>query len=227
MEKFVSYIRISKESKSGLKEGRHLGLEAQRSIISHYYTNIIQEFSEIRSAKNITDRVELQRAIAYCKEHGATLVVAKVDRLSRCVEDCLSIYKELNKRVRSCDIPGEIDKFTLTMYSAFAERERELISIRTTQAIKAKKERGETWTVKYKPETLDGTYLAKAREQQQLNARMNPNTIRATDVVNDKRNMGWTLERIANHLNLKGYYTPRGKEFTKTQVLRIIERLAA
>ena len=56
-------------------------------------------------------------------------------------EGALSIYNELDKRLVSCDIPN-LDKFTLTIFMAIADREKELIGIRTKAALKAKKDKG-------------------------------------------------------------------------------------
>lgn len=222
MSTYVAYYRISKESKSGQKEKRHLGLEAQKAIVNHYY-DITKSFTEIKSAKNITERKELQKAIEYCKSNGATLVVAKIDRLSRSVDDCLYIYKTLNKRVRSCDIPGEIDKFTLTLYAAFAERERELISIRTSQAVNAKIKRGEKWSTGNK-DYINGVVAAIGRKAASDKAKTDVNNIRAISVIKDKINTGMNYSQIAEHLNANGFKTSRNNEFRAEQVKRLYER---
>ena len=127
MEKYVAYYRLSKMD----DRSAGLGLEAQRQIVEHYFRgHDIKSFTEIKSAKNITERPQLQQAIAFCIAHNCNLVVAKLDRLSRDVDDCRHVLHILGSRLRSCDIPGPLDKFTLTLFAAFAERERELISLR-------------------------------------------------------------------------------------------------
>ena len=82
----------------------------------------------------------MQAAISLCKSRGATLVVAKVDRLSRDTEQALAIYRELDERLESCDIPN-LDNFTLKLFMAIADRERKLISIRTKAALVEKVKR--------------------------------------------------------------------------------------
>src|ERR1019366_4538062 len=80
--KFVSYIRVSTD-----KQGRSgLGLEAQRKAVADYLNGgareLVDEFREVESGKNAA-RPQLQKALAACKKHRATLVIAKLDRLSR------------------------------------------------------------------------------------------------------------------------------------------------
>jgi DNA invertase Pin-like site-specific DNA recombinase len=80
--KFVGYLRVSTE-----KQGQSgFGLEAQRKAIEDYLNGgrweLLAEYVEIESGKR-SDRPELAKAIAHSKATGATLVIAKLDRLSR------------------------------------------------------------------------------------------------------------------------------------------------
>ena len=81
--KFVSYLRVStaRQGKSGL------GLDAQREAVRQFVTSragriIAPEFVEVESGKR-DDRPELVKALKRCRLTSATLVVAKLDRLSR------------------------------------------------------------------------------------------------------------------------------------------------
>ena len=79
---YVAYLRVStqKQGYSGL------GLEAQREIIQKYlYDRIpIAEYIEIESGRK-KERPKLQEALSLCRKDGATLIVAKLDRLARSV----------------------------------------------------------------------------------------------------------------------------------------------
>ncbi len=212
----VAYFRLSKDN------GKGLGLEAQQAIVQHFHKgNIVKAFTELKSAKNITDRPILREAIAYCLQHGYTLVVAKVDRLSRNVDDCRLILSQLDGKLLACDIPGTIDKFTLTLYAAFAERERELISLRTSQALQAKKRKMGKWH-KGSPDIRERQKTAI--EANKSKAANNPNNIRAMSVITDKRLQGLTLAQIAAHLNEMKFTTSTGKLFTPTQVSRLLPK---
>lgn len=222
MEKYVAYIRLSKEG-TEQKEGRFLGLDAQRSIISHYYPTIEKEFMEVKSAKNISERDELKKAVEFCFYNNFYLVVAKIDRLSRRTEDALYVWNKLNKRLRSCDIPGEVDKFSLTMYSAFAERERELISIRTRQSLQAKIENQGQYNFG-NPLIFEMGITAKAIQAKIERANNNEFNIRAGNYICMLRNEGLTLVEICDRLNQEGFRTAKEKQFNPVQVSRLYKR---
>ena len=220
-KKYVLYFRVStkKQGESGL------GLEAQRAYIDYFYKDkrILAEFTDIRSGKTIHKRPELQKAIALCKREGATLVVAKIDRLSRNTENALHIYKELGERLESCDIPN-LDKFTLTLFMAIADRERVLISIRTQQAVEARRVRVGEWRVGGPNAKKAAAGLRGAQLSREL-AEENENSRRASALINMLRSAGKTYEQIAEQLNLAGFRTPRGSNFHKMQVQRLIKRI--
>lgn len=147
LEEFVGYERVStqEQGKSGL------GLESQDQMIRNTAKNgnLIAVFIEIESG-NKTNRIELQKAIALCKQRGATLVVAKLDRLSRNVHFISTLMESKVKFICS-DFPT-MDSFTIHLFSAMAQREREMISERTSKALQVIKARIED----------DGYYITKA-----------------------------------------------------------------
>ena len=219
----VAYYRISKDD--GRSRSRGLGLEAQESIVKHFYRNtIVKEFTEVKSAKNIKERPILQDALAYCLANGCALVVAKVDRLSRNVDDCRLILQELKGNLLACDIPGPIDKFTLTLFAAFAEREREMISLRTSQALQAKLKREGTWQ-KGNDLFKNAEFREKAYAANRLKASTNGNNVRATEIIALKKQEGFNFVEIANYLNHKQFKTSKGKDFGPVQVQRLFDKM--
>jgi DNA invertase Pin-like site-specific DNA recombinase len=137
--RFVSYLRVSttRQGNSGL------GLEAQRSSVNGYLSGIkgqlITEFVEIESGKN-NDRPELHRALAACRIHGATLIVARLDRLARNAHFLLGL-KEGGVEFICVDMPSA-NTLTIGIMAMVAQEEARLISARTKAALKAAKERG-------------------------------------------------------------------------------------
>ncbi len=227
----IIYKRVSTkgQGESGL------GLEAQDSYIKHFITannkyRIIKEFTEIASAKSIDckSRPLLCEAIELCAKNGYTLVVAKVDRLSRKTEDALYIFSKLNGKIISCDIPN-LDKFTLTLYMAIADRERELIGIRTRQALQAKKlKNGSIKSIGNEKgaQNLHNTNAqAKAMITIKAKANNNENNKRAIDVIKILREKELTLSQIASYLNERKFRTSQNKDFQKTTVKRLLEKL--
>lgn len=235
-QQYVVYYRVStkKQGESGL------GLEAQRTYVRHFYSdrNIIEEFTEKVSGKDIANRPRLLEALELCRRRQATLVVAKIDRLSRNTEQALSIYRELDGRLESCDVPN-LDKFTLTLFMAIADRERELIGIRTKAALDEKKKQTGEWRKPSGP-FQTGAASAEGTRVLQSNARVNENNRRAAALIQylrgtlvERRNgqgevvgkepLSWV--EIATKLNEAGFRASRGGAFQATQVQRIHRRL--
>lgn len=221
--KYVAYFRVSTkgQGESGL------GLEAQKAFINHYLSenDTVASFTDVQSGKTL-DRPQLKEAIKLCKKNGYGLAIAKLDRLSRTTEDILKVFNVLDGYLYSCDIPMQkgqkIDKFTLTLFSAIADREREMISIRTKQALQALKDRG----VKLgKPENLTDKSRQKAYQANAEKASKNENNQRATSLIcslRDYENLSYA--KIAKRLNESGFKTSKGKVFSAMQVQRLYKR---
>lgn len=221
---YCLYARVStkKQGDSGL------GLDAQRTIAKHFYPMIVKEFVEVRSGKNIEDRPILNEAIEYCLKHDAVLVVAKVDRLTRNAEDGLSILRRMGGRIRFCDLPGEPDKFMLTLFFAFAERERELISIRTKTALQSAKKNGKKLGVnnesgKRRPWTAE---MSKAgSDSMRQKSRENKNNIRAYSIAMEMHRNGSSYRVIVERLNESNFSTPTGQgKWSVGSVYRLLQR---
>ena len=139
MGKLVSYVRVStqRQGASGL------GLDAQRASVAAYAAanshTIVDEVQEIESGKRC-DRPQLARALALCRLHRATLVVAKLDRLAR---DVAFLANLMNAGVDfvCCDNP-HATRLTLHILAAVAENEANAISQRTKLALAQAKLRG-------------------------------------------------------------------------------------
>lgn len=217
---YVIYYRVStkRQGDSGL------GLQAQRVYIDHFYNGkpIIAEFTDIQSGKDIDNRPELQKALALCKQKSAVLVVAKIDRLSRNTEQALAIYRQLQGRLESCDIPN-LDKFTLTLFMAIADRERELIGIRTKEALREKvKSRGQWRTGSDAFRTGEAARLGHATIKRK--AAGNDNSRPASAMIQQLAEQGCNWSEIARQLNAAGFKTPKGHAYQAVQVQRLYKR---
>src|SRR6476660_4456978 len=138
--KFVSYLRVStkRQGESGL------GLEAQRKAVSDFLNGgnwqLVEELVEVESGKHDHNRPALHRALEACKVYGATLVIAKLDRLSRDAHFLLGLQKAGVKFV-AADMP-EANEMVVGIMALVAQAERRMISERTKAALKAAKARG-------------------------------------------------------------------------------------
>lgn len=137
--KFIAYFRVSTE-----RQGRSgLGLEAQRKSVLDYLDGgrweLVAKFTEVESGKR-NDRRELARALAACRLHRATLLIAKIDRLSRDAAFLLNL-RDAGVDFVAADMP-DANRMTVGIMAIIAEHERDAISTRTRQALAAAKARG-------------------------------------------------------------------------------------
>ena len=120
-----------------------LGLEAQQASVRTFVASqgwiLIGEFSDIASGKD-DRRPGFQAALARCRQLGAILVAARLDRITRRAHT-LSQLLEDGVSIRAADMPGA-DDLMMRIYAAMAQKERELISERTKAALAAAKARG-------------------------------------------------------------------------------------
>lgn len=217
IKKYVSYLRVStnRQGESGL------GLEAQRAAVINFVgslngqAEIVKEFVEVESGKK-ADRPVLAEALRECKANGFTLLVAKLDRLSRNLHFITALQ---NSKVDflAVDTP-HATPFLIHILVAVAEHERNMISNRTKLALEAARARG----VKFGNPRYEKA-IPKANEAwKQLFASRNAKLRRiATEIMEVTRPS--KLGEIANALNLSGIKTNRGCQFTATQVHRLLK----
>jgi len=216
---YVSYLRQSTKKQSL----SNLGIEAQRQIIQKYLGQIqpIAEFVETESGKR-TDRPKLAEALDLCRKTKSTLIVAKLDRLSRNVAFTSKLL-ESDVEIKFCDFP-EANRLVLHIIASIAEYEAGLISTRTKQALKAKKARGVRLG---KPENLVNN-LGKAISNSNLTNRQkaleNDNNRRAIAMLKVMATQDLSLSEMARRLNEEGFVTSRGKKFTAWQVSVLLKR---
>lgn len=221
--KFVSWRRCStqKQGKSGL------GLEAQMSIINYFVGeangNLIADFHEIYTGKNLHGCVELQKAMEYAKKNDATLVIAKSDRF-RNLEQALEVYRLMDGKIYFCDIPMAEDaatyKFMLSLGWSLAEREAAITSLRTKQALQAKRDRGEC--VGNPNATISSDMRRNSIATRRADAQLNENNRKAYKLSTLLLEMGKTYAEISRELNNNGYKTPSGRLWHTIQVQRLI-----
>ena len=91
---------------------------------------LIARFTEVESGRN-PDRPELGKALHLAKVTGATLVIAKLDRLSRNAAFLLTL-RDSGVRFAAVDLP-EANDLTVGIMALVAQQEREAISRRTKE----------------------------------------------------------------------------------------------
>jgi DNA invertase Pin-like site-specific DNA recombinase len=219
--KFVCYYRVStkRQGKSGL------GLEAQQHAVREYLNGgdwqIVGEFKEVETGK-IAERVELDKAFAACRLHGAKLVIAKLDRLSRNAAFLLGL-RDSGVDFVAADMPNA-NRLTVGIMAVIAEDEAERISARTKAALAAAKRRGVVLGG-FRGKVPTGKHRAMSAK-----AKQERSAARAADIaptIAELQAAGATsLRAIASGLNERSIPTARGTgEWSAVQVARVLERL--
>jgi DNA invertase Pin-like site-specific DNA recombinase len=219
--KFVSYIRVStaRQGRSGL------GQEAQRKAVADYLNGgswqLVAEVVEVESGKR-NDRPKLAEALRLCRLHGATLIIAKLDRLARNVA-FISNLMESGVEFTAVDFP-QANRLTVHILAAVAEHEAKAISTRTKDALAAAKARG----TRLGGDRGNLPAVARDGARASVAARIAKADSRASDLVPIIEELKVTgavsLRQIAAGLNAKGIKTARGGEWTAMQVQRVMGR---
>ena len=170
----------------------------------------------------------MAKALAHCRRSKATLVVAKLDRLARNVAFTSALMDSNVEFVR--DNP-HANRLTIHILAAVAEAEAVAISERTKAALAAAKARGVKlgsarpghWKGR-EDRRLAGTRLA-AKAAAVANKRAAVEAYAdLLPIVGAMRAKGRSLQQIANWLNTMGHSTRRAKQWSPTQVARVLSK---
>ena len=221
--RFISYLRVSTD-----RQGRSgLGLEAQRTAVTSYLNGgswqLVAELVEIESGKR-NDRPKLAEALALCRAHRATLVVAKLDRLARNAAFLLNL-RDSGVEFVACDMP-DANRMTIGIMAVMAEHEREMISARTKAALAEAKTRaareGRVLNLGgFRGRAGTAKDTAKARAARSAKVAKHAAAL-APLITRIDPNGSLSLRAIAAQLIAEGVPTPSGKgQWTATAVARL------
>ncbi len=215
--RFVSYFRVStaRQGRSGL------GLEAQRQAVASYLNggnwNVLGDFVEVESGRK-SDRPKLAKAMDLCRLTGATLVIAKLDRLARDAHFLLGLQKAGVDFI-ACDMPTA-NRLTIGIMALVAEEEARAISARTKAALAAAKVRGTVLGGWRGGPKVDGTLGADAQRK-----RATAFAAGLAPMVRQMHGEGLSLRQMAARLAEKGIKTPRGGAWTAAAVRNVLARV--
>ena len=215
MKKMVFYLRVS-TSKQGA-DGN--GIQHQMTVVNRYAEanggEIVGQFIEVESGgKTDSERPQLAAALEKCKKENAVVVCSKIDRLSRNAEFLLRL---MNSRVEfvCCDIPN-CDRFTISLFAILAEKEKNMISERTKNALKMVKARG----IKLGSPNPELSVI-KMNEGARKGRIDFKNKI--IPIINEIKSTGIeTLQGVADCLNRRGISTRNGKQWYPTQIRNLL-----
>ena len=207
----VSYVRVStlQQGKSGL------GLEAQRDAIRRFADanglTITEEFTEVKTGKRadaLVHRPQLAAALKLARRRKCSVVVAKLDRLSRDVHFISGLMSEKVPFIVA-ELGPDVDPFMLHIYAALAQKERALISERTRAGLRAARARG----------VILGNPALVAERKAAALARAKA----IEPILQELR--GLSAHAVARALNERKAPTPTGADWSARTVIRARARL--
>jgi len=219
----VAYYRVStdKQGASGL------GLEGQKACVEAYAAAIrarlLASYQEVESGCK-SDRPMLDKAIAHANCSGATLIIAKLDRLARNVHFLSGLMKS-GVNFIACDNP-HANRLTIHILAAVAEDEAQRISERTKAAMAAYKARGGVLGTPANLTAADrmkGQRLSAARSK----ARAKQAYSYIVPFMCEERRRGASLRGLARTLNAQGHRLRGGGPWTAVQVMRVLDRYSS
>ena len=238
MCRVIAYYRVSTDD-----QGRSgLGIAAQKAAVATLCTargwEIIAEFEEVESGKR-NDRPKLAEAIHRAKVTNGTLVIAKLDRLSRNAAFITALHDSKAKFI-AADMP-DATELTVHIMAAVAQAERKAIANRTREALAAAKARG-TWVKADGTPYKSGTRLGNPNGAAAIR-RAGKGNVAAVEsikgnanafardllpVIERLRSQGLaSLPQLASALNEGGFATPRGGKWHPSSVRNLLARAGA
>ena len=214
--KYVAYYRVSTK-----RQGEsQLGLKAQKHAVERFISPemIDKEFTEIETGTKKRYRPILNEAIELCKNTGATLIIAKLDRLARNVTFVSSLL-DSEVKFKAVDMP-HANEFTIHVMSAIAQHEAKAISKRVKEGLAQSTKKLGT------PANLTEEARLRGLESIRHKATNNPNNRRALAFVKIMPYKEMKLRELAEELNSNGFKTSTGKDFGTTQVIRLLKKIA-
>jgi len=226
IKRIIGYCRCSTAEQS--TEG--YSLDVQRSKITAYCElndlNIVDIVEDAGFSGKSLDRPGIQDVLKRLRNDEAdTLVILKLDRLSRSTRDVLHMVElierhnwELHSIAERLDTSSASGRFTISLLSSLAQLEAEVLSERTSSALKFKKQNGErlgTTPLGYLTVEENGERkLTPCPEEQLILGR-----------IVELRNGGMSLEKIAGLFNQENVPSKRGGKWFASTVKYLLQNI--
>ena len=223
MKRYFAYYRVSTDGQT--TEQQHAEVINYANAHGMYCGGV----DEHASGKSMDNRPLLREAINKCKAEGLTLLVLKLDRISRDTADTFALYKEIPFE---CVQQDTTDILTLSIFAGLAAKERQLISQRTKAKLDQLKKDGKRLGCPLFRKDADGNISEDGLARLAENREKMANARRTAADNSDSNRKAWavidgrsgSLQQLADVLNNAGFTTPNGKAWTKMQVSRLKQR---
>lgn len=230
-KKFVIYCRVSTREQGISGLGLNEQIDVCRKYIESKSGEIIGTYQDVKSGSS-KKRHGLLRALSVAKDNNATIVFAKLDRMSRESEYAHSI-RNSGVPLYFCDFP-EINSLLFGILVAVAQYEKELGQDRTKAALNSIRReiardgshlsrKGNIVTGFGRKRGAVGTPISdisNAAWKEKIGG--DETRFRQWKLINEMRSRGDTMNRIAETMNAVGELTPNGGKWTCGQIYRAL-----
>lgn len=207
--KAIGYARVSTDKQADFGVSLEAQAEKVRAMAVVQGAELVDVIVDAGESAKSLDRPGMLRLLALV-DAGAvdTVIIAKLDRLTRSVADLAELLKRFERRgvslvsvVDSLDTRSAAGRLVLNIMVSVSQWEREAIGERTRDAMHHKRANGErvgTVPFGYRA-AVDGVHIE-----------MEPVEQTVTDRIRGLKAEGFTLRKIATELNRQGFTTRRG-----------------
>jgi len=223
MKKAVAYIRVSS---SGQEDNTSLDNQLNKIKLTCQLEDLelVKVYKEIGSGKDIKKRKELNQLLLDIDNYD-TVIVYRVDRLSRSLINAVSIIKKLldsEKNLISVSekfsLDSAVGRLQFNMIASFAEYEREVIAERLREGKKETIAKGGfiggITRLGYKAVPNDTTKSIIIKDDTEY---------KVVETIKRHRHSGKSFNEIAEYLNKNDFKTKKGKKFSAMQVKRVLD----
>lgn len=219
--RFVTYTRVSTQEQGQSRNGIEGQDRAIQAFILAGGHEVARAYAEVASGKlGPEGRPVLREALAEVKRTGATLLVSKLDRLSRSVQFIATLMQD-GIRFATVEDGLAVEPFMLHLKAMFAEQERRLISERTRAGLASTKARGTKLGFAAQATSTAQATRAAGRAASQVKA-----TVYAVGMAASIKPLlaSMTYAQIAEHLNSLGVRTQRNGAWHASTVSNVLKR---
>ena len=222
MASAIGYVLVStdKQADRGISlEAQAEKIRAMATLHDHRLLDVLVDGGE--SAKSLK-RPAMAKLLAMIDAGQVqTVIVAKLDRLTRSVRDLCELLERFERRgvalvsvAESLDTGSAADRLVLNIMAAVSQWEREAIGERTRDALRHKRTNGErVGNIPYGSRlAADGVHVEDDPNEQAILAE-----------IRQLRHEGTTLRDIATKLNDREYRTRRGTSWRLESVARVVK----
>ncbi len=218
----LAYLRVSTKDQGQ----RGNGLSAQREAIDKFAKSegfqVVEWVVEVETGKGadaLTRRPKLAEALRHARMLKAPVIVSKLDRLSRDVAFVSGLMAERVPFIVT-ELGSDVDPFVLHLYAALSQKERQMISNRTKEALQVLKRSG----VKLGNPNRPSLAAAQRKGAASTKATSDRFAESVLPLVEGYLARGFTLRAVAEELNRRGVATLRGGVWHASTLVKLTRR---